>query len=41
MTIALAVIILILAYRFGPRHKRTAGDIVNESRPVRAGKEKA
>ena len=37
MTIALAVLILILAYRFGPRHKRTAGDIVNESRrPMRA-----
>lgn len=37
MTIALAVIVLILAHRYGPRHRRTAGDIVNESRrPVRA-----
>lgn len=40
MTIAIAVIILILAYRFSPRHKRMTGDIVNESRrPMGAWKE--
>lgn len=32
MTITLAILIIILAHRFGPRHHRRAGDIVNESR---------
>lgn len=42
MTIALAVIVLILAHRYGPRHRRTAGDIIRDNqrrRPVRAWRE--
>ena len=42
MTIALCVLILILAHRFGPRHKRTAMDIIRDNRtmrPVRAWEE--
>ena len=37
MTITIAVLILILAWRFGPRHRRTAGDIVNDHRRRMSG----